>query len=172
MDITASSYCTGLSNESTPSTVVRLIVSTVDCLDIHDGFDWKRATIAYRRLRQDPKRQTTNRQHHELHKAIRSPITSNDFRSIPTVPYNSNLEHKLNSSPSQTLQLHDTRSSKAAQPHHQRQDEMKGNIVIAIIIIILFLVLGLIGFGIYWAQTRVGGARGGSSTGTGTSEEA
>ncbi|CAK1355149.1 unnamed protein product [Cercospora beticola] len=43
---------------------------------------------------------------------------------------------------------------------------MKGNIVIAVIIIVLFLLLALIGFGIYWAQTSLGGGvgRGGSTT--------
>jgi hypothetical protein len=43
---------------------------------------------------------------------------------------------------------------------------VKGNIVIAIIIITLFVVLALIGFGIYWAQTKVGRTARGSSTGT------
>jgi uncharacterized protein (UPF0333 family) len=45
---------------------------------------------------------------------------------------------------------------------------MKGNIVIAVIIIVLFILLALIGFGIYWAQTSLGGgvddSRGGSSS--------
>jgi hypothetical protein len=40
---------------------------------------------------------------------------------------------------------------------------VKGNIVIAIIIIALFVFLGLIGFGIYWAQTKVGRTARGSS---------
>jgi len=48
---------------------------------------------------------------------------------------------------------------------------MKGNITIFVIIIVLFILLALIGFGIYWAQTSVSGAgssvRGGSTTTSG-----
>jgi flagellar basal body-associated protein FliL len=41
---------------------------------------------------------------------------------------------------------------------------MQRNIVIFLIIIILFVVLALVGFGIYWAQTSMSrGARGGAS---------
>ncbi|KAF2772329.1 hypothetical protein EJ03DRAFT_348708 [Teratosphaeria nubilosa] len=48
---------------------------------------------------------------------------------------------------------------------------MQRNIVIFVIIIILFILLALIGFGIYWAQTgfnRTGG--GGTTTSSGGSE--
>jgi hypothetical protein len=46
---------------------------------------------------------------------------------------------------------------------------MKGNLVIATIIIVLFVLLALIGFGIYWAQTSLGGGvdGGGESTTSG-----
>lgn len=43
---------------------------------------------------------------------------------------------------------------------------MKGNLVIFVIIIVLFFLLALIGFGIYWAQTRLGRVRGGGSSAT------
>jgi ABC-type transporter Mla subunit MlaD len=48
---------------------------------------------------------------------------------------------------------------------------MKRNLVIFLIIIILFVVLALIGFGIYWAQTGFSRTRGGG-TESGGSEEA
>jgi len=47
---------------------------------------------------------------------------------------------------------------------------MQRNIVIFLIIIILFTVLALIGFGIYWAQT--GFSRGARGAGSETTEEA
>jgi ABC-type transporter Mla subunit MlaD len=47
---------------------------------------------------------------------------------------------------------------------------MQGNLVVFTIIIVLFVVLALIGFAIYWAQTslgRVGGGGGTSATSSG-----
>lgn len=43
---------------------------------------------------------------------------------------------------------------------------MKGNLVVFTIIIVLFVVLAIIGFLIYWAQTSLGGVRGGGASST------
>lgn len=44
---------------------------------------------------------------------------------------------------------------------------MKRNIVIFLIVLILFIVLALIGFLIWWAQTRFSRGRGGASSTSG-----
>ena len=43
---------------------------------------------------------------------------------------------------------------------------MKGNLVIFVIVIVLFIVLALVGFLIYWAQTSLGRGGGGEASST------
>ncbi|KAL9535191.1 hypothetical protein SMMN14_01582 [Sphaerulina musiva] len=128
------------------------------------------------------------------------PLPTSDAFLSPTL-HSTSLEQLSSLSPAASLQHNnitspyneppDTKtsidtypSSFRAQQHQQHHDActttlycyhktaiMKGNITIFVIIIVLFILLALIGFGIYWAQTSVSGAgssvRGGSTTTSG-----
>lgn len=47
------------------------------------------------------------------------------------------------------------------------QVKMKRNLVIFVIILVLFILLALVGFGIYWARTRFPARRGDASSASG-----
>lgn len=109
----------------------------------------------------------TTHTHPRLNNSI-SELTSPSDRRILYLPILQHTNLWITVDPYNQHPIHPPCS--ACNPHDQNSRDhtitMDGNIVIFLIVIILFIVLAIIGFLIYWAQTGFSRGRGGSASET------